>query len=208
MTDPNSQFFGVHGLAAMGAPDPSTEYQIPDLAGLFDKNILNLALDALFGTWRGPKEHPHNRIWLNMVRLSDQAVREYQAARVALGAYGAKGHQGHLSPYYLAIDHFENAVSAVHRATWDADTLNGVGEWSLSLPSQGVRDNVADVRNAVEHIDERLKRGSVEPGIPIYLHPLPEFLQIDRHQLTYADLADCVTIAYQNLERVRGSRSW
>lgn len=205
MTDPKPQYFSVHGLAAMGAPDPSTEYQIPDLSKLFDRNILDLALDAALGTWRGPKEHPHNRIWINMVRLSDQSVREYESARRALIEYGEKGHEGHVSPFYLAIDHFENAVNAVYRATWDASTLHALGGWAFGLASTEQRKALADVRNAVQHIDEGLRKGRVEPGIPIYLVPLPDYLQIADYQLAYRDLADCISITHESLEAIRRS---
>lgn len=41
--------FSTYGLAAMGFPDPATPWALPDMSGLYDKNLLNVSLDRLTG---------------------------------------------------------------------------------------------------------------------------------------------------------------
>ncbi len=62
-------------------------------------------------------------LFMNFSRLTDKALREYDAARAELLAF-VEPHGGlRASPYLRAIDHMENCVSATHRAVLNARAL-------------------------------------------------------------------------------------
>ena len=108
-------------------------------------------------------------LFMNFSRLTDKALREYDAARAELLLY-VSPHDGILrtSPYLRAIDHMENCVSAAHRAVLNARALqaNKIGRAAPRLtPRQEQR--LAFLRDAVEHSDEKLlgKQHGQEPAV-------------------------------------------
>lgn len=204
---PRSTRFSRSGLAAMGAPDPRVGYRVPDLSGLYDKNILNVALDALVGRWPGPADYPYRGMWVNLVRLSDQAIREYELARLALREYVDHGHEGRISPFYRAIDHFENAISATHRATLNSKQLEVHLGRRLNQPTERQESLLRAARNHVEHMDDKLGRRMVKPNEVAILIPLSFRLQVGKVELPYRDLASCVRKNYRNVESIRRAPS-
>ena len=108
-------------------------------------------------------------LFMNFSRLTDKALREYDAARAELLLY-VSPHDGPLriTPYLRAIDHMENCVSAAHRAVLNAQALqeNKIGRSAPRLtPRQ--EDRLAYLRNAIEHSDEKLlgKKSRQEPAV-------------------------------------------
>ncbi len=90
---------------------------MPAVSEMFNKNMLNVVLDrTLTGSSPVPSASPLMGLWMNFVRLTDKALREYDASRHELLSY--VGHAGgfRTSPYIRAIDHMENCLSAAHRA--------------------------------------------------------------------------------------------
>jgi hypothetical protein len=62
-------------------------------------------------------------LFMNFSRLTDKALREYDAARAELLLW-VWPHDGlRTNPYLCAIDHMENCVSATHRAVLNAQAL-------------------------------------------------------------------------------------
>ena len=96
-------------------------------------------------------------LFMNFSRLTDKALREYDAARAELLLY-VSPHDGlRASPYLRAIDHMENCISATHRAVLNARALqaNRIGRAGPPLTQLQER-RLAYLRNAVEHSDEKL----------------------------------------------------
>jgi hypothetical protein len=64
-------------------------------------------------------------LFMNFSRLTDKALREYDAARAELLIYFTPVDGGLLrtTPYLRAIDHMENCVSATNRAVLNARAL-------------------------------------------------------------------------------------
>jgi hypothetical protein len=74
-------------------------------------------------------------LFTNFSRLTDKALREYDAARVELLLYVSPHDGPRIGPYLRAIDHMENCVSAVHRAVLNARALrdNKIGRAAPQL---------------------------------------------------------------------------
>jgi hypothetical protein len=105
---------------------------MPTVDHLSNKGTLNVLLDRSFsGTPAGlPPDRTLVGLLMNFSRLTDKALREYDAARAELLFY-ITPHDGQLRviPYLRAIDHMENCVSAAQRAVLNAQALqaNKVG---------------------------------------------------------------------------------
>jgi hypothetical protein len=99
---------------------------MPPVDHLSNKGTLNFLLDrALSGIPAGlPPDRTMFGLFMNFSRLTDKALREYDAARAELLLY-VSPHDGvlRITPYLRAIDHMENCVSAAHRAVLNAQAL-------------------------------------------------------------------------------------
>ena len=195
------------GIAALGFPDPDLAYRIPDLGHLYHGNILNVSLDRLTGNFRGPRAYPSFGIWMNLVRLTDRALRNYGAARSQLDEYRHRAHEGRVGSFYLAIDHFEEVVSAAHRGLLNAHQLEQLLRRRLHRPTDRQKDLLYKTRNHIEHMDKMLAGRAVKQGELHVLVPLPTCLEIGPARLPYRDLASCITKMYRNIELIRGAPS-
>lgn len=194
-----------HGLAVMGYPSPQNEYKMPTLSHLYPNNLANLALDRLGGRVVGPTTYPHSGMWMNLVRLTDLAIREYEAARTSLDDYRANANAGRISPIYDAINSLEEAVVATHRAVLNSARLEVVTTRKLHAPTAGQALALKQVRHHIQHMDEKLERGSVGAGHLHLLAPTVHAVEIGPKRLKYRDLASCITKMYRNVAVIRAA---
>ena len=98
-------------LTAKGLAMPAVDH-------LSNKGTLNVLLDRTFsGLPAGlPPDRTMVGLFMNFSRLTDKALREYDAARAELLLYVSPPDGLRTSPYLRAIDHMENCVSATCRA--------------------------------------------------------------------------------------------
>ena len=194
-------------LTAHGLDMPSVDH-------MFNMNSLNASLDRLISGNPGtPTTRPLMGLWMNFVRLTDKALREYDAARVELMAYVDRYEEAWaLSPYLRAIDHMENCVSAAHRAVLDARALrdNGFGRRAPQL-TERQEHRLRYLRNTVEHTDERLIGNPARPASPVFQPRQPFALRLSNRTmiigddaLTYKELVSAITKMYRTIEVIRG----
>lgn len=188
-----------------GRPLPA-QYEMPELSALFSKNVVNRALDRLTGTSGPNLDHKEAGWWINLVRLSDKSIREYEAARTELAIWIARRNEGHLSPYYVAIDHLENAVGATHRALLHAQELQRRGYGSAhTLPNAAALRRLDKFRNFVEHTEDKLTEDRAIPaGSLAVLTPLESVMEFGTATLSYDDLASAIREVYAFVESIRG----
>ncbi|MGH3220782.1 MAG: hypothetical protein ACRDPY_19145 [Streptosporangiaceae bacterium] len=187
---------------------------MPPVDHLSNKGTLNFLLDRAFsGIPAGlPPDRTMVGLFMNFSRLTDKALREYDAARAELLLY-VSPHDGLLrtTPYLRAIDHMENCVSAAHRAVLNARALqaNKIGRAAPRLtPRQEQR--LAYLRNAIEHSDEKLL-GKEHGKSPAFDKPDPYSLRlantcmvIGKNVLTYKELVSAMTKCHKTIEVIRG----
>jgi hypothetical protein len=186
---------------------------MPSVDHLSNKGTLNFLLDLAFspippklsadGTMVG--------LFMNFSRLTDKALREYDAARAELLLYVSAHDLLRITPYLRAIDHMENCVSAAHRAVLNARALqaNKIGRAARRLtPRQDER--LAYLRNAIEHSDEKLL-GKHHGKSPAFDKPDPYSLRlantcmvIGKNVLTYKEVVSIMTKCHQTIEVIRG----
>jgi hypothetical protein len=188
---------------------------MPGVDHLSNKGTLNVLLDRILsGLPAGlPPDRTMVGLFVNFSRLTDKALREYDAARAELLLY-VSSPQGELrpSPYLRAIDHMENCVSATHRAVLNARALraNKIGRAAPRLtPLQEQR--LAHLRNAVEHSDEKLLGRQKFKNSPPFDEVDPYSLRlantsmvIGKQVLTYKELVSAMTKCHRTIETIRG----
>jgi hypothetical protein len=151
-------------------------------------------------------------LFMNFSRLTDKALREYDAARAELLLF-ASPHEGlRIGPYLRAIDHMENCVSATHRAVLNARALqaNKIGRAGPRL-TKLQEDRLAHLRNAVEHSDEKLlgnqkfkKSPPFDKVDPYSLRLANASMVIGKNVLSYKQLVSAIIKCHKTVEVIRG----
>ena len=193
-------------LTAKGLAMPAVDH-------LSNKGTLNVLLDRTFsGLPAGlPPDRTMVGLFMNFSRLTDKALREYDAARAELLLYVSPPDGLRTSPYLRAIDHMENCVSATYRAVLNARALreNKIGRAAPRLtPLQEQR--LARLRNAVEHSDEKLlgiQKFKSNPPFnkvdPYSLRLANTCMVIGKNVLTYKELVSAMTKCHKTIEVIR-----
>ncbi len=138
-------------------------YLVASLAGLVQKNGTEFERAAALAS-----------------RLVDKAVSDYRDAKI----YFEKEKTGEKGFLYAVntINYLENCLNAVSRVYKLLPLLSSVYASDNSKP-------LADIRNSIEHIDERISRGVEGPLVP-YVTEDNLSIRINGDQINIVDLAN------------------
>lgn len=199
--------FTDDAVAIMLGHRPPKQFDLEDLSGLFSSNMLSVLMaSVLHVESSGPLAFPGIALWRNLVRLTDQGLREYETARHELARWLATDNNT-ISPYFHAIDSLEQCIVAAHRAMLMKETIidrrNGRG---ARRPPPVWKERVKLMRHAIEHTDDRLT-GKRKPPISAadapMLRPLAKHMELGVDHLTYRELAGCLRSCYRTIDTVR-----
>jgi hypothetical protein len=178
------------------------ECKMPDLSGL-DSPLLNRLFVQLLIGERGlsPKVKLYRR---NFVRLIDKALREYHNARETIIAQIEEkkrlpeemARDGRIIYIVAFTDYIENCINAIRRLYKLLDRIKSEKE-SPILPRELRRlvetqsKSIIDLRDSVEHIDERIQKGELSPNKPLMLivSKNEDSVVIDNYEIKFTDLA-------------------
>ena len=169
---------------------PPKSCEMPDLSNLTDKNTLGVLL-GLFFRKAGPSDYQAKALWVNYIRLVDQVVREYKAAREALQLY-VNTPNNVMLPLFQCIGHFESCISLMKRAIVFARRMRRhrggpqIGKHDV-LASAG--EKIINFRNAIEHLDDDILKGNVPIGSPIALMVKSDSIELTGNEIYFTDLA-------------------
>lgn len=187
--------FSDEGLLAMGFPPPGTDWRFLRIPASDDKRMLNIALDRLAGHGMQLPTLEDQQQWLNLVRLTEHAVRCYGQACDHLEEYAKHGHDGRVSPFLRAVDEFETCMTNAHRAVLAAKDLHEAGVLDVALLPSALTRRLHDVRRAIEHIDGRIRsRRATQSRALHLLFPVEEGLVIDNAEITWEELQQALTL--------------
>jgi hypothetical protein len=156
-----------------------------------------------------------NALASTYMRLVEEAIVEYQLASAALHKVWSDHSSIQLGAMHRSISHFESCVTDMHRAIATyrrlrnhptRDPLSAHLTWPKPVfNSDKVAAQLRNARDAVHHLDDKLKDGEVRDGTPIVLAPAgPEVahpseagqtiktfdrLTIGEHDLLFRDIA-------------------
>jgi len=154
-----------------------SECKMPDLSSLYPL-IGRLFVQLLVNKPGFSKEA---RLYQrNYVRLVDLALREYAKAREAILAEIAVANRSAQEmsrdgrPIYFIefTDHIEICITVVWRLYRLLDRLKREEE-SPIIPRElrrlveTIGDSITNIRDAIHHMDERINKGEVYPGVPV-----------------------------------------
>ena len=175
-----------------------TELKMEDLSDL-EKLLPTLVLNLAFAQGdRGISRRTalNRRVF---VRLIDKAISEYTQARALVIAQIAEGQQDleevpkSVSNIYMFsfIDYMENCISTVRRILRFLERLKGNQDGlmfnrSIRKHIKSLTASIVNVRNAIEHMDEKIQNDLVQEDQPV--------------MLKLADSQDGVTIAGESLK--------
>jgi hypothetical protein len=170
----------------------------PNLDHLFTPVIANYLLNMVFIN-RGGHTNPQVRSYIHSFILgTDKALRAYNLGRGLLLEYAESDNRSVVLLHGLS--EFETCITTVKRCLSLADRMathpeNPEIERTVRRLLDSYERTVRPIRDAIEHMDEDIARGEIQPGDPLILSVSQdgEFLEIGQHQLRFGDLANCLS---------------
>jgi len=167
---------------------------MPDLSDLNRRVVLAYVLNSLF-RGSGPSDEQARQYIVLFTRLTDKAVYEYEASRTVLEEYLASSKT--FSLMLRSVDHLETCVHSIKRALRFLDQMNRyVGGPDIPKETHRLlrsydRDGIKDIRDAIEHMDERIQRGEIAPGMPsaLVFNEAGDAAEIADQKITFEKLA-------------------
>jgi hypothetical protein len=188
---------------------PLRDYELGNLTDLDAPAMLNVILGIALGAGSaGPVGPPGHGLWMNLVRLTDQAIREHAIASGELANWEAQGQD--FGAFLRAVDALEQCIVASHRAMLMANALidRRLGR-GAQRPPPVWQEHVRLMRHAIEHTDDRLtgrRPPVILPGQPTMLSPTSRYIQLGPQRLAYRELTGCIRSCHRIIEIIRAAR--
>ena len=151
-----------------------TECRMPDLGeGIFSPVMGHYILKVVFNDTGQPSNRTVLAYVVSFIRILDKAIREYNHAKEELQAYIDSASRTTL--LLNATGHLETCIHSLQRCLVLFRRMRAVnfGDSAsarlLRKSVEAVSEDVPTVRNAIEHIDDRIARDEVAEGRPIAL---------------------------------------
>jgi hypothetical protein len=142
--------------------------------------------------------------FLNVTRLVDKTLREYEQARVHLQRYINSNNKTSL--FFRCVDHMENCVDSLHRVfqhmkklrhqlrTLEDQTDQQVPRIGRNeLPRSQDQDRIRRIRRAIQHIDKDIEMRSAGENIaPIGLIVKSDSIELDSEEIYFGELASWI----------------
>ena len=190
-------------------------FNIPALSHLSSQSI-SFVMER-FLTDSGPQDRKAYALVMNFVRLVDLAVSEYESGRLAILQLANKRNGNlRLGPAIRSTAHFEVCIDALKRAINFLKAIRGNATVpqalkdllprTSSLISGKAEGKVTDMRDAIQHLEERIQKGEIIEGESLALQPTCDDLQLGSRNLRYIELAEWLTEAHTLSSTLRGYR--
>lgn len=145
---------------------------------------------------------------INMVRLSDKAVLEYDFGRLHAADWTKSVADEKRQPahYFRAVDRFENCLSALHRTLLHVEAARRLPEApdvrQLWRALQGMQRRINDMRDAIEHTEERAKSGGLVGHAFIFLDT--NAAKMGEQSIAYVDIGRSIHRTYEIVRELLG----
>jgi hypothetical protein len=175
------------------------KYNIPDLSSLKPFSATYMA--NYFFTGVGPKGREAYGLVMNFIRLVDLAIFEYENGRIALCQFATPSNATLIGLFIKASAHFEVCVSTLIRSMNHLMKMRGERKISQPLKDllprtlrgrkvERVRDEVKVLRDAIQHLEEKILKGETPTGKPIALMPCEDCIELGGYKISYSHLAE------------------
>ena len=179
------------------------------------------------GSFEGDEWLTHDEHWLtaNLARLTDKAIREYEAASDSLGTFVHARTESEARPpdpiirrgnmpipalaaLLTAADRIENCVDALRRIDLFmrskpfADSIAASGHTYPPPYVDELHEGVRLIRNRIEHAEEVLAKGKVGPGEPLFVAVGADGISFAGQSILYAELVALIVTAWMMVSAV------
>lgn len=183
-----------------------TTNEMPSLSTVDQTQVLNFVLNRMFGGV-APFGPPWDAIVSTLARVMDKSIREYEGSRLELDRF-VKRKGDRLGSIVRAADHLETCVSSVVRAVRLARTLRRAKEGprvdKTDIPTPELVRRLQDIRDAAEHIYERLQKGKIAVGEPIQIQMMSREFELQGLRVSYGELASTLERLHALTRRLVG----
>jgi hypothetical protein len=165
---------------------------MPDLSELNSKLSLQFALNRVFGGG-GPSDPRSYALAVNFVRIVDIALLSYEQIRLELTTF-VNGPGNLISPLLIATGKCESLLECLQRAIRLARRIksdkNGPSiDRYLGVLTGTTGTCIGHMRDAIQHVDEKLMGKEWRPGDPSWLLMENDRISLMGQEILYSEVA-------------------
>ena len=166
---------------------------MPDLSTVYPRNLPNVVLKwVLLGGL--PSRFESATLLKNFIRIVDHTVASYELARQQFEQFVVRQTGSNLAEMFRAQAHMEDCITALDRAVRHGQRMRRSRDFAGSIPRLSVLEksnaaSISDIRNAIEHAEERVLKGKIKPSDTVMLWLDEDALEIETKRLTYEQLS-------------------
>ena len=206
----------MSGDNTQGGRWPPKRCDMPNLSGFSsnltveyfaNRTLRNVGLEIPF---------PGRAFFLNLTRLADKTLYEYEEARKYLQRYVHSGNETTL--FFRCVGHMENCVDSLHRIfqhtnrlqhhlhTLEEENHTGHPAPIISrneLPKSKDRARVAKIRRAIQHMDDDISKEKAGRNLaPIGLIVNSDSIELGGTEISHEDLASWIKQVHKATQRL------
>jgi len=187
-------------------PWKPTTCDAPDLASLSGNLVVEGVLRMLFHS--AESANPKTRaLRFGYLRLVDKCTFEYQQGRALLSEYVNTQPDQSFSRLLHAASHFETCINSIKRSIVYLNALRRDQDGPTISKNIGVLRNetrIRRVRDAIEHTDQDILRGTIGPGDPHLILVKGTGVALGGEEISYQELAKWIEQLHEEAHRVAG----
>lgn len=181
---------------------------MPIMDDIHSKNTLSLILNGFFGG-AGPKDKVARGLWINYVRIVDQAIYEYHLAREKMEEH-INTDNNVFSPLLRCSTHLENCIACIRKAIRFARAIrkNQAAPYipRMDLLSDSGSRKIMRTRNILEHLEEKLINGELNDEGTIMVAPQEKHLIVGTTAISYDELSSWLNDLFHLAEAIKDYR--
>lgn len=167
---------------------------MPDLSSLSSTVTLSHLLNIVFRS-AGAEDAEGRIILRSYIRLLDKTLQDYELSRMHFTEFVNRKDNGVLSPLFRAIGHMENCLNSFTRTLRFVRSIADHPELGSEIGQLDVlrssnRKRVQKIRNAIEHMDDRIRKGKIQTDDFTALWMDEDYLTLEGHQIKYEELGE------------------
>jgi hypothetical protein len=178
--------------------------QIPDLPDKHSVSVQFFAQRVFLGG--GPQHRDAYALVMNFIRMTDLASHEYAEGQKSSNEFWTTHDSLRISSAILSTAHFEVCIDAVKRAINFLKAIRGnpnvpqslkdLLPRGLKLLSGEVEGKITDMRDAIQHLEERIYKGEIGSDENFVLRGERDSLQLGSTAITYTELVGWLVEAH------------
>ena len=174
---------------------PPRSCDMPEIKDVCAFRTLGHMLNVFFRAG-GPKRKKSSALVKNYIRIVDHLIIEYKYARAALLKF-VNTPNNVLGPLLVATGHLETIISSLKRAIRFLECIKRdrhipTIEKNLSVLSSDTKKRVTSLRNAIQHLDERLIKGEHGDGEANALLVKSDGIELFNTEIKYTEIANWI----------------